>query len=145
MTSKSNGHNGHPNRHGDGRWEDGYFAAIRHPDETEEYEPGAFEPDEPFERRPHIVAETARSSPKRRRSPAQTSDSDLATAFADAHCACVRYDATAERWSLFDGVIWRLDQTDRVPALMLDIMSQHGIGSAKNCGTQCGSRSWTHA
>lgn len=54
MTSKStNGANGHTNGHGDGRpfWEDGYFSAIWHPDEIDEYEPGAFEPEEIFEQR----------------------------------------------------------------------------------------------
>src|SRR5262245_36667821 len=69
--------------------------------------------------------------PTKRKKPSDSpSDASLASAFVDAHCQVIRYDATEDAWYLFDGAIWRRDQTNRASALMLDIIGAHGVGSA---------------
>lgn len=60
-----------------------------------------------------------------------TSDAALARAFIDECGHKLRYDPVAEKWSIFDGKIWRQDRTGTASAMLLEGLAKSGIGSAK--------------
>jgi putative DNA primase/helicase len=86
----------------------------------------------PSQKTPAPIAILSAAKPKpKRRINAVPSDFDLADVFAGRHANHVRYDATAKRWLVFDDVIWRPDQTGKVPAMMRRNLELFGIGSMK--------------